>query len=251
MESLALRPRKATEIIDASIEVYRRNPIHFLLLAAIVRVPWLIVQIIYLAPHEGEVESIPASLLISAGTLLTTFLMSGFIVHMASELYLGRETDAFATIREVLPRVPTVFGASLFQFVAIGAGLLLFLFPAVYVTAVLFALMPVVVIEGRGIAAAYARTTELSRGMKMHILSALGLVVLIRVIVEFGIALVALGLIKMPELRYVAVTAASMVIYPLLGIAITLVYYDVRIRKEGFDIEMMAREPAASPPAQV
>ena len=79
----------------------------------------------------------------------------------------------------------------------------------------------------------------------MHILSALGLIVLIRVIVEFGSTIIA-AVIPMPELRYVVITAAAIVMYPLYGIAITLIYYDVRIRKEGFDIEMMAAQPHAA-----
>ena len=54
MDTIALRPRKASEIIDAAIEVYRRNPIHFLLLAAMVRVPWLIV-------HGSDDETVPFS----------------------------------------------------------------------------------------------------------------------------------------------------------------------------------------------
>ena len=246
MDPIALRPRKATEIIDAAIEVYRRNPIHFLLLAAIVRVPWLIVQIIYLAPREGDADAIFTSLMISVGTMLTTFLMSGFIVHMASELYLGRETDAFDTIRRVAPRIPAVFIASLMQSVAIGIALILFLFPAVWVSAVLFAVIPVVVLEHRGPFGAFDRSSKLSERLKTHILAALGLIVLIRVIVEFGSTLIA-SAIPMPELRYVAITAASMVMYPLFGIASTLIYYDVRIRKEGFDIEMMAAQPAPPP----
>ena len=249
MDPIALRPRKATEIVDAAIEVYRRNPIHFLLLAAIVRVPWLIVQIIYVAPREGDVDAIVPSIMISLGTLITTFLMAGFIVHMASELYLGRETDAFDTIRQVAPRVPAVFTASLMQATFIGLGLAFFLFPAVWVTAICFAVIPVLVIEKKGVFGSFARSMRLSDRVKGHILSALGLVVLIRIIVEVGIGLVSLA-IPMAELRYVAVTAAAMVIYPLLGIALTLIYYDVRIRKEGFDIEMMAQqtpEPAPVP----
>jgi hypothetical protein len=240
MEAIALRPRKATEIIDAAVEVYRRNPVHFLLLAAIVRVPWLIVQIIFLAPREGDPDAIVTSLLISLGTLVTTFLMEGFIVYMSAELYLGRETDAFETFRAVGPRLVSVFFASLMQTVAIGAGLLFFLFPAVWVTAVLFAVMPAVVLEGRGVFAAFDRSEKLSAGEKGHILSAIGLVVLIRIILEVGILVIA-SAIPMTELRYVAITAASMVVYPLYGIASTLIYYDIRIRKEGFDIEMMAR----------
>ena len=250
MESLALRPRKATEIIDAAIEVYRRNPIHFLLLAAMVRVPWLIVQIVVVAPQGGEAEALLPAMMISAGTMITTFLMAGFVIHMASELYLGRETDAFATIRAIAPRVPAVFTASLLQGTAIVLGLMLFLFPAVWVTAVCFAVLPVLVIEKRGVFGAFARSARLSARVKGHILSALGLVVLIRIIVELGIALVAVVIPKL-ELRYIAVTAAAMIIYPLLGIAMTLIYYDIRIRKEGFDIEMMAQQTPEPSPATV
>jgi hypothetical protein len=247
MDSLALRPRKATEIIDAAIEVYRRNPIHFLLLAAIVRVPWLVVQVLVIGTRAPDIEAITTSILIGAGTLLTTLLMSGFVVHMASELYLGRQTDAFDTIRRTWTRIGAVFIASVIQSLAIGIGLLLFLFPAVWVTAILFAVVPVIMIEQRGIGGAFARSVRLSSGMKSHILSALGLVVLIRVIVEIGIAIISLA-IPSPEIRFVALAAAGMIIYPLLGIAETLVYYDIRIRKEGFDIEMMAQQ-AASPAA--
>jgi hypothetical protein len=249
MDPIALRPRKATEIIDAAIEVYRRNPIHFLLLAAIVRVPWLIVQIIYLAPHEGDPEAITTSILISAGTLLSAFIMEGFIVSMASDLYLGHETDAFRTLRKVGPRVLSIFLASLLTSLAVGFGLILFLFPAVWVTAVLFAVMPAVVVEGRSVFGAFDRSQKLSERVKGHVLSAIGLLVLIRIIVEIGSAILA-ALIPMPALKYVAVTAASMVVYPLYAITITLIYYDVRIRKEGFDIEMMAgRAPEAAAPA--
>lgn len=248
MDPIALRPRKATEIVDAAIEVYRRNPIHFLLLAAIVRVPWLIVQIVFLAPREDDIDAtIGASLLISLGTMFTTLFMSGFVIHLASELYLGRESDSFDAIAKVAPRIASVFMSSLLQSVAIGAGLLLFLFPAIWVTAVLFAVLPLVVIEKRGVFAAFDRSQKLSEGVKGHVLSALGLIVLIRVIVEFGGTLIA-SAIPMPELRYVAITAAAILMYPLLGIAETLIYYDVRIRKEGFDIEMMAAQPAEPAP---
>jgi hypothetical protein len=252
MDPIALRPRKATEIIDAAIEVYRRNPIHFLLLAAIVRVPWLIVQIIYLAPREGDPDAIVTSVLISMGTLITTFFMQGFIVYMASELYLGRETDALDTMRRVGPRIFSVFVASLLTSVALGAGLVLFLFPAVWIAAALFAVQPALVLEGKSVFGAFDRSQKLSDGVKMHVLSAIGLIVLIRIVLEFGSALLALA-IPMPALRYVVVTVAAMLVYPLYSIAYTLIYYDIRIRKEGFDMEMMAKQltPASTPASAV
>jgi hypothetical protein len=41
-------------------------------------------------------------------------------------------------------------------------------------------------------------------------------------------------------LLFVISTAISVIVYPFLAIAQTLLYYDVRIRKEGFDIEHLA-----------
>jgi hypothetical protein len=62
--------------------------------------------------------------------------------------------------------------------------------------------------------------------------------------------LILAAIIPMVALKYVAITAASMIVYPLYAIAGTLIYYDVRIRKEGFDIEMMAvQAPLAAAPA--
>jgi hypothetical protein len=250
MDPIALRPRKATEIIDAAVEVYRRNPIHFLLLAALVRVPWLIVQIFYMPRGEPSGEAISTAIMISFGTMLTTFFMAGFIVHMASELYLGHETDAFATIRAVAPRIPAVFIGALLQAVAIFMGLVLFLLPAVWISAVVFAVIPAIVLENRSAFGAFDRSGQLAKGVKAHVLGALGLVVLIRIIVEVGVAILV-SVIPIPEIQYVAATAAAMLIYPLLGIATTLLYYDVRIRKEGFDIEMMARQAPDTAPATV
>lgn len=250
MESVALRPRKATEIVDAAIEVYRRNPIHFLLLAAIVRVPWLIVQIVLVGGRENDAEALMTSVMIGAGGLVSYFLTAGLVVHMASELYLGRETDSFETIRSVWPKTIEVFVASILQTVAVVIGLLLLLFPAVWITSLIFAVIPAIVIEKKGVGEAFSRSSQLSVGMKGHVLSALGLVVLIRVIVELGIGIIAL-LIPMLELRYVLLAVAGMLIYPLFGIAEALIYYDVRIRKEGFDIEMLAQQPAQPAPAAV
>ncbi len=40
---------------------------------------------------------------------------------------------------------------------------------------------------------------------------------------------------------------AGLLTYPLQAIAVTLIYYDLRIRKEGFDLEMLSRAIDSSP----
>jgi hypothetical protein len=250
MDPIALRPRKATEIVDAAIEVYRRNPIHFLLVAAIIRVPWLIVQIIVIAPIQDDVSKflIP-SMLIGLGTMFTTFIMAGWVVQIASDVYLGHSTDAFESLRRITDRLPAVFIAAMLQTVAIAFGLFLFLFPAVWISAMVFAVIPAVVLERLGPFKAFDRSGDLAKGVKWHILRALGIIALIWVVGKFGGGFLA-ALIPNPSLQLTAAALIDMLVYPLFGIASTLIYYDIRIRKEGFDLEIMAKQaPATSTPA--
>lgn len=244
MDPIALRPRKATEIVDAAIEVYRRNPIHFLLVAAIVRVPWLIVQIIVIAPIQDDVTAmIVPSMLIGMGTLFTTLLMAGWVVQLASDIYLGQPTDAFESLRKIAGGIPAVFIAALLQTFAVGLGVAMLLFPAVWVSAVVFAVIPVVVLERAGPFRAFVRSWDLSNGAKGHILRALGIIALIWVVAKIGGGIIA-AVVPAAPLQLTIAAMTDMLVYPLYGIASTLIYYDIRIRKEGFDLEMMAKQAA-------
>ena len=106
--------------------------------------------------------------------------------------------------------------------------------------------IPVLVLERKSVFASFGRSGELSRDLKLHILSALGLVFLIRIAVTIG-ALIVVGVIPQQIVQHVLSTLISIVVYPLVGITDALLYYDARIRREGFDIEMMAG--ATAPPA--
>jgi hypothetical protein len=248
MDPIALRPRKATEIVDAAIEVYRRNPIHFLLVAAVIRVPWVIVQIIVVAPHQNDLAAvIGPSLLISFGTLFTTLMMAGWVVQLASDIYLGQQTDAFESLKRMAPRIPAVFVAALMQSVTIAFGLMLLMVPAVWISAMVFAVIPVVVLERLGPFKAFDRSGDLSKGVKWHILRALGILALIWV-VAWGAGMLALLIPSVPvQMTLSALT--QVLVYPLFGIASTLIYYDIRIRKEGFDLEVMAKaQPVSTTP---
>jgi hypothetical protein len=231
--------------VDAAVEVYRRNPVQFLLLTSLVHVPWMVLQIVLIGNRNG-LDALPLEFLLSIGAFLTWFMLSGLVIYLASELYLGREMDAFETLRRMWKRLPAVFVAALVQTLMLFAGAVLFLFPAVWLSALFFAVVPVVVLEGKGPFAAFDRSAELSKGVKWHVLSALGLVVIIRLVVAGGVIIVV-TLIKDRTLQYLITGAANIIIYPLLGIAEALIYYDVRIRKEGFDIEMMAAQDTVSP----
>ena len=104
-----------------------------------------------------------------------------------------------------------------------------------------FAIIPVVVLENIGANTAMTRTLQLSRNSAAHIFFSLGLAFFLYFI--FSGIISALGVTLLTPATAGIIGAVLIIpIYPLLTVVSTMLYYDLRIRKEGFDLEIMSRE---------
>ena len=84
--------------------------------------------------------------------------------------------------------------------------------------------------------------------MKWHIIRTLILGGLLTIIVSLGAGLAA-GMIPSNVVQRIVETLIGVCVRPFFSIVETLLYYDVRIRKEAFDIEYMAGADSATPTA--
>jgi hypothetical protein len=182
--------------------------------------------------------------------VLTYSVMGAVLVTCTAQAYMGDEVDVGVAVRGMLRRLPTLLIASLLVALMFLVGLVFLLFPAMYVAALTFAVIPAIMLEDAGLTAAFRRSEELSDGRKWHILNTLGLAVLIYFVIYLGVtALTAVlgGFI----LQSLAGTLVSICVYPVVAITNVLLYYDARIQREGLDIELMAGalSPADAPAA--
>jgi hypothetical protein len=246
MTDFALRPRSATEIVDAAFQLYRRDAALYLLLTGLAYAPWLVIRLIALGAGGGQAEDTSAALLPTGLELVATIgefvvfsLMTAVVIRLGADAYHGRPLNAAAAIRDVLPRVPAVIVASLITFLLMVVGFVFLIIPALYVVAAFFAATQVIVLEGRDAFAGLRRSAQLSKGRKLHILGTFALVIVIFVIVGMGVVL----LVEMAGSRVLSTvfeTLYTVVGYPLLGLCTMVLYYDARIRAEGYDVEVMA-----------
>lgn len=251
MALLDLRARSPSEIIDGTFQLYRRDAGQYILAAAVAHVPWLVAQLLLRWAAGGGDALIGAGtmfLVLMAGGLVSSALMSAVLVRYASEVYLGRPADLAATVRAVLPRLAAVIGAGIVKTVLMFAGFMLFVAPGIYVAATFFATEPAIVIEGRGVFDAFGRSNALATGRRWHILGTLALVFLLYFLGQLALGAVT-GVVGSQVLNLVAQSVYTIVVYPLIGITEMLLYYDARIRAEGFDIEMMAGSLGPAPAA--
>jgi hypothetical protein len=241
---LPLRPRSATEIVDAAFQLYRRDPLTYLLVSAICYAPILVLQLVILGPAtqiDQQIARLTAgySVLMLFGYWVSISLMSAVMVRLSSEDYLGHPIEPAVAVRDAVVRLPAIMIGLLLKYLLMLIGFLFFLVGALWVVARYFAVTASIVVEGRGAFASLGRSAALSRGHKLHILGTTLLAFLIFFVLYFAVGIVA-AMTGSMVISTVLTVVASILAYPMFSITEMLLYYDARVRNEGYDIEMMA-----------
>jgi hypothetical protein len=251
MSDIVYRPRSIPEIIDASIQLFRRSYRELIAITAIGYVPWIAASTLLtrLSATRGtaDVDSFLATpvWLVLAGTVWFAVVSAGCIAA-ASDAYLGKEPQIASALRRALRRAWPIVAASLVTWVLAGLGLILLIIPGLYVFA-RFALSPTIaLLEQRSTGESLARASSLSRDRKLHIIGALGAALLIYLVVAATVGLV-IGLTGQMALAPVAEAIVTIGISPLIAVVSAVLYYDLRIRAEGFDVELLERQLQTGP----
>jgi hypothetical protein len=258
MSDLVLRPRSATELIDAAFQVYRRAPVPFMVAMALIYVPWLAIRLIFSLNVPETPDQITPNIMrvlfaTGAASIVIYGLAGGAAAVLARAVYLDEPVDVAAAFRQTLARILPLIVGPLVSFVSIAIGLVLFIVPGLYFVSRFFAVRQAIVLEDTGAFAALKRSGILSKNNKLHILGALILVVILTTVVNVG-AVMLINLQPSKVITSVLATALTIVVYPIIPITETLLYYDTRIRNEGFDVEYLASavtdtSPTAGPVA--
>ncbi len=265
MTNLDLRPLSLGEILDRTFFLYRR---HFLVFMGICGIPELIVLAFTLArlftvnSASGSISfSVILTLLLLAANVLAYLLSQGGTILAVSDFYLGRPASIGGALRRVASELAPLLGVIVLNGLAIMGGLILLVIPGIYVACRLLICVAVALIENKGPRDSLSRSWELTRD------NAGGAFVILLLWVV--IAYAALGLFALPfsiplalsirnpgmlqfwtALVQVGSTIATVLTRPVLLIATSIFYYDLRVRKEAFDIQfMMNPESQRSPNA--
>ena len=247
-----LRPLTVGEILDTSFSLYRR---HFGALATVALVCTGIPLVLrmFLEASGGFLVRPGLGILYALSLVVLNLVATAATVFIVSESYLGRPISAREALRRSTPYIGRILIVSLLMTLAVGLGFLLLLVPGVILAVGLVLAIPAVVLEPRTSASgALSRSWELTRGARWRIFG-LGIVLLVLLYVPL-VAITGLFALLLPQsagmlsgggsVGVVTVIAigglVQMFIYPLFYCVLTVTYYDLRVRKEGFDLELLA-----------
>jgi hypothetical protein len=258
MALTAFRPRSASELVDAAFQLLRQDYVKFLTIMGIAYVPYLLAMMLLqraigVSPDDASVAGALFAIVSFFASALWLTVVTAAIVVAASDAYTGREVDVGRALRGVLPRVWGVLAVAFLRTLVASIGFLFFIIPGFYFYARYVAAPAALIVERRGALSAMGRSSDLTRDEKWRIFKTLVLawIIFFLLYMLFAVAgQMAAEAVGVPMLTDLAIAVATILIYPLTSIVETLIYYDLRIRKEGYDIELMAREiggPAEQP----
>ena len=249
----ALRPLSVGEILDVSFTLYRR---HFAPLAGVALVCSGIPVVLnmFIEASGGILENLSLVLVYYVVFAALNSIATAATVFIVSESYLGRPIDAWAALRRATPVHRAVLICSMLTALVVFVGFLLFVIPGIILIAGLFLAVPgarhragtererrAVALVGADprLALAHVRTAAGSRDSALHPhrrhrraggASSCPAQARCSTTPDASVSVAAVAISGLVQIF----------IYPLFYCVLTVAYYDLRVRKEGFDLEVLA-----------
>ena len=270
-----LRPLSLGEILDVSIKICLANWRTLIKAVLIVVVPVQIISTILTADYtvstfdfRASSGQTPKETLEEINQYLGGLAISGILQVCAvglataacfraiAQAYLGESADWRSSLSFALKHVPSLLLLTLLYILGIVGGTLLFILPGIWLYIAWAFALPVLLVEGARGRSALGRSFELVKGRWWRTFGVL--------VVGFILASIISALVQGVFLIGIlfgddndAVVLVLSAIAGIVGLAITtpfqaalltVVYFDLRVRKEGFDLELLAQGIGAGQP---
>jgi hypothetical protein len=256
MAAPILRPLSTGEVLDISFGLYRSLFYPLVIVALACRTIPILLGI-YLQQISGSsptavfdhwplllAQFVLAMLLNVLAVAATTFLVSG--------AYLGHPMTADTALHQAFKLLGPLTLVSFLSSIAIGLGFVVLIVPGVILLSGLILATAVVALEQPVSAVgAMNRSWELTKGFRAKVFVAVFVAALLfaipTMIVSVMSAVGSMTGVWSPLIPEILLGVLQIFVYPFLYIVVTVLYYDLRVRKEGFDLELLATatQPAA------
>jgi hypothetical protein len=274
----ALRPLGIGEILDVGIKIYFKNAWTLFRIVLFVVLPAQIVVAIIQASAlpSGSGTSFGFDFGSSDSTLngsdawtaAVGFIVATVIGALAGKLaqagcfravadaYLGEQVNWRDSLRYAFKRLPAVVGVTILSAIFVLIGVIFCVIPGIYLWAAFYVAIPVVLVEGVGPFRALGRSRELVRGRWWGTFGVAVLGALLAAIIAGTLTALFVGLslgaggsdtVVGFIVNVIAMTLSSVITTPAVAAFAIVLYIDLRVRKEGFDLYLLAQRLGVEP----
>jgi hypothetical protein len=241
-------------LLDRAFRLYTSNFSLMLGITAAAYVPFYLIMLAIESSFSGNVQ--PQSVDLAALLFQIVFMVLwasiafpiavGAATYAISERYLGNDVTIGEALRLALSRFWTLSVAQIIATIRVMFGFFLLIVPGILWLLSYALVVPAILVENQKATASLRRSRDLVKGHRGKVFCVMLIINLLQVIPILGVNMIS-GMIFNTQsgsgavLNSAIINLASIFLTPLAIIATILLYYDMRIRKEGFDLEMLSR----------
>ena len=227
-------------VIGRGFGVLFRNIVPFGVLALVVTSPTYIYAI---ATAGSPFAMAGEQIVLWIVQVLLTYVVTAALVYGTFQDLRGQHRGIGDIVGRGLSTMLPVIGVAILVFICFFIGFILLFVPGVFVAIVLWVAIPVAVVERPGVFASLSRSAELTKGFRWRILAVVVILFVIQLLINtvagfvFGFSVVASGGSGLSIVPLWVLQAFTTALYAVVG---TVGYHDLRVRKEGVDVEELA-----------
>jgi hypothetical protein len=265
MDAAQLRPLRVGEILDAAIRVYRQKFSTMVKAVVIVVLPVQVLNVLVRLSlpssstttndSTGTVHfngsafaaTIAGTLVLLVASVVSSTLAQAACFKIVGDTYLGTPSDWRSSLRFGFAKFWRLLGLILLHGLLLLLAFVACVVPGVWLYAAWSVAVPVLLIEGTGGFRALTRSYDLVKGRWWSVAGTLLVANLLALFVSsvFGFVLVPLAISGGNEtavavLSGVTGAVGALITTPFIAAVVTVLYFDLRVRKEGFDLQLMA-----------
>jgi hypothetical protein len=246
-----LRAMSIGAILDRALRIYFGNFWILLAISLVFAVPAASLYLSLSATMGGDpqMEQVVTGLLAVTVNLGIMTLLQGALIKAISDIYLGTPPSLGRSLGLALSRFFPLLGGILLYTVLTSIGTMCCILPGIYLMGALFATIPVIMLERRGPIDALSRSWEISAGMRRRVFGAIFFSQALGVFVAYAVAIPATIFTISPFQTQALTHMVVAIVQPYGPIVLILLYYDLRVRREAFDLQVLASEMGRPPAA--
>lgn len=268
MDATQLRPLAVGEVLDVAIKIYRANFATLMKAVAVVVTPVYFIQALILISAAPDVDSsavgfdpvsgspvdpgdvwafIAASVIGGILGFIALVLATAACFKSVSGAYLGEQTDWRGSLRFARAKLRSIIWLSILSAVLAGVGFLLCIVPGIYLYGAFAVATPALLFEDARGTKALRRSRALVKGRWWPTAGVLALAFLLTSIVNAVLGGLAGGVLVLGDnvvvdavVNLISNSLSSVLTTPFAAAVGAVLYFDLRVRKEGFDLDLLA-----------
>ena len=246
MATTRLRPMSMGEILDASFALLRHHAGVFFGIAIVCQgVPTALGLFVQFA--GGATQHFGLWALGQVLSMVGYLLVSAASIRVVSQAYLGHDPGMAEALNFAFGKLGRTLSAGLAATILAALATLLFIIPGIVVACGLAVAVQAAVLEplSSGLDGV-GRSWRLTKGFKWRAFGLFCVVFVLFLLFLLGFGLLAgIAAFLFRALLVPAVVGLGLVslfLYPFTSCVLTLFYYDLRVRKEAFDLDLLSQQ---------